>query len=227
MSDVAYFMPVITDRAITHRLATLYFYDHHHFVARILHGKNGPLKALTKMENPPITAVDSSAFTELNLIPLQTFTARLADIFEHSPWVPQRVAHLRPFRDAGQLHHAMVSAVAQASPAEQLALLRAHPELAGKEAQQGELTAASDGEQARAGLKALNPAEMQRITALNAAYLARHGFPFIVCVGQHTKQSLFLEFDRRLGNPREIELREALDQVAEIAALRLNALFSA
>ncbi|MCF8160760.1 MAG: 2-oxo-4-hydroxy-4-carboxy-5-ureidoimidazoline decarboxylase [Polaromonas sp.] len=179
------------------------------------------------MNNPPTTAVDGSTLTALNAMPPPAFTARLADIFEHSPWVPQRVAHLRPFRDAGQLHEAMVSAVAQASSAEQLALLRAHPELAGREAQQGELTAASDQEQARAGLKALSPAEMQRITALNAAYLERHGFPFIVCVGKHTKQSLFLEFDRRLGNPCESELREALDQVAEIAALRLNALFSA
>ena len=77
------------------------------------------------------------------------------------------------------------------------------------------------------GLKALSPAEMKRITGLNAAYLERHGFPFIVCVGNHTKQSLFLEFDRRLDNSRESEMREALGQVADIALLRLNSLFSA
>jgi 2-oxo-4-hydroxy-4-carboxy-5-ureidoimidazoline decarboxylase len=178
------------------------------------------------MDNQTITAVDPSSFTVLNAMSLQAFIARLADIFEHSPWVPQRVGHLRPFRDVGQLHKAMVSAVAQASPAEQLTLLRAHPELAGKEAQQGGLTAASYQEQARAGLKALSPAEMKRITGLNAAYLERHGFPFIVCVGNHTKQSLFLEFDRRLDNLRESEMREALGQVADIALLRLNAQFS-
>ncbi len=179
------------------------------------------------MENPSITAVDSSSFTALNAMSLQAFAARLADIFEHSAWVPKRVAHLRPFRDVGQLHKAMVSAVDQASPVEQLSLLRAHPELAGKEAQRGVLTAVSDQEQARAGLKALSPAEMKRITGLNAAYLERHGFPFIVCVGNHTKQSLFLEFDRRLDNSRESEMREALGQVADIALLRLNSLFSA
>ena len=178
------------------------------------------------MDNPISTDADSSRFTALNALSPEVFTARLADIFEHSPWVPQRVAHLRPFRDVSQLHNALVSAVAQASPAEQLALLCAHPELAGREAQQGGLTAASDQEQARAGLKALSPAEMKRITALNAAYLERHGFPFIVCVGNHTKQSLFLEFDRRVGNARESEMREALGQVADIALLRLNALFS-
>ena len=89
------------------------------------------------------------------------------------------------------------------------------------------MTAVSDQEQARAGLKALSPAEMKRITGLNAAYLERHGFPFIVCVGNHTKQSLFLEFDRRLDNSRESEMREALGQVADIALLRLNSLFSA
>ena len=136
---------------------------------------------------------------ELNALPAGVFTARLADIFEHSPWVAQRVAHLRPFADVDALHQAMVAAMNQATPAEQLTLLCAHPELAGKEAQHGALTAASSHEQAKAGLKALSADEMKRITALNAAYLAQHGFPFIVCVGHHTKQSLFQDFERRSG----------------------------
>jgi 2-oxo-4-hydroxy-4-carboxy-5-ureidoimidazoline decarboxylase len=163
----------------------------------------------------------------LNTLSAEAFTARLADIFEHSPWVAQRVADLRPFGSVDALQQAMVLAMNQATPAEQLALLRAHPELAGKEAQHGALTAASDHEQAKAGLKALSADEMRHITALNVAYRAQHGFPFIVCVGHHTKQSLFRDFERRAGNPTDIEMREALNQVAAIAGLRLNAMLAA
>ena len=178
------------------------------------------------MKKQTITHHDSSRFALLNAMSVQEFTDCLADIFEHSPWVPQQVAHLRPFKTVDQLHQAMVTAVNQAGETAQLSLLRAHPELAGKEAQQGELTSASEQEQLGAGLKALSPAEMQRISELNAAYLKRQGIPFIVCVGHHTKQSLLMELERRLGNSRESEMREALDQVAAITLLRLNALFS-
>ena len=163
----------------------------------------------------------------LNALPAEHFTATLADVFEHSPWVAERVTGARPFNDVAALHHAMCTAVRQASPQEQMALLRAHPELAGQQAQRGELTDASTREQTRAGLNALSGEEMIRISALNTAYMQRHAFPFILCVGQHTKQSVFAEFERRAHNPSAIEIPEALSQVEAIARLRLDAMFAA
>ena len=177
-------------------------------------------------DNATINEPASSQLAELNALSAHQFTARLADVFEHSPWVAQRAAPSRPFKSVAHLHQVMVAAMHQASEAEKIALLRAHPELAGQEAQRGTLTAASDQEQARAGLKALSPDEMARISGLNSAYRARHGFPFIVCVGQHTKQSLFAAFERRTGNNRETELPEALSQVEAITRLRLDAMFA-
>lgn len=169
---------------------------------------------------------DSLTMAALNTMPAEQFTALLADVFEHSPWVAARASAQRPFANVGALHQAMVQVVDRAGAEHQTALLRAHPELAGREAQQGELTAASAGEQARAGLNALSADEMARITRLNAAYLQQHGFPFIVCVGQHTKQSLMQAFERRAGNPSEVERPEALAQVAAIARLRLDSLIA-
>jgi len=163
----------------------------------------------------------------LNALPAEHFTATLADVFEHSPWVAAHAAGARPFHDVAALHHAMCTAVRQASPQEQMALLRAHPELAGQQAQAGDLTAASAREQSRAGLNALSGEELIRISALNAAYMQRHTFPFIVCVSQHTKQSLFAEFERRAHNPSATEIPEALSQVEAIARLRLDAMFPA
>ena len=161
-----------------------------------------------------------------NALPTERFIGLLADVFEHSPWVAERVAGQRPFSSVDALHAAMVQVVRDASLDEQLGLLRSHPELAGREAQRGELTASSGVEQARAGLNALSKDELAHIMHLNAAYMALHGFPFIVCVGRHTKQSIFGEFERRLGQPTGSETQEALAQVALIARLRLDAMFA-
>ncbi len=163
---------------------------------------------------------------QLNALTVQAFTGLLADVFEHSPWVAQRTAPTRPFADVESLHRAMIVVLQQASDAERLTLLRAHPELAGREAQQGELTSASAGEQSRAGLNALSKAELTHIVLLNARYQERHGFPFIVCVGRHTKGSILREFERRLNNMTQDETQEALAQVALIARLRLDALIT-
>lgn len=162
----------------------------------------------------------------VNALNEQAFVELLGEVFEHSPWVASRAFGAGPFADLPELHAAMVHEMQRASSAEKLALLRAHPELAGRAAQRGELTSASTQEQARAGLNALSPHEMQRITDLNAAYRARHGFPFIVCVGQHTKDSIFSAFAQRVANAPEDEQDEALRQVATIALLRLNKLIS-
>jgi len=163
---------------------------------------------------------------ELNVAPPDRFVAELGDIFERSSWVAERALALRPFPDVAALHQAMILIVDQADADEKLALLRAHPELAGREAQQGSLTTASAVEQERAGLNALTPAEMIRITELNAAYRKRHGFPFIVCVGHHTKDSLLQNFERRASSTTAVETVEALQQVAAITRLRLDRLLS-
>lgn len=166
-----------------------------------------------------------AGLAKLDQLPASAFTALLADVFEHSPWVAERSAAARPFSSVDQLHRAMCDVVQAASDGEQLQLLRAHPELAGQQALDGELTEASALEQSGAGLTRLAPADMARIRALNAAYLARHGFPFIVCVGHHTQASLFEEFERRVGNTPHAERTEAMAQVGQIARLRLDALF--
>lgn len=157
--------------------------------------------------------------------PLAPFVDLLGGVFEHSPWVAEQAWLQRPFADVAALHACMVGVVRQAPPERQLALLRAHPELAGREAQTGTLTEASDQEQLSAGLKSLRADEMQRIATLNAAYLARHGFPFIVCVRHYTKAGIFHEFERRLALDTERERDEALDQVTAITRARLQALF--
>jgi 2-oxo-4-hydroxy-4-carboxy-5-ureidoimidazoline decarboxylase len=166
------------------------------------------------------------SLSDLNSTSPERFVAILGDIFEHSPWVAQRVLAQRPFADIESLHAAMAHVVDTATDEEKLGLLRAHPELAGREAQQGALTAASAGEQERAGLNALTRAEMERITELNAAYRAQHGFPFIVCVGQHTKASLMRNFEQRASSTTQVEMTIALEQVAAIARLRLDPLIT-
>jgi len=157
--------------------------------------------------------------------PLEPFVNLLGGVFEHSPWVAEQAWPQRPFADVAALHASMVGVVREAPLERQLALLGAHPQLAGREAQTGTLTAASDQEQHSAGLKSLRADEMQRIATLNAAYLAKHGVPFIVCVRHYSKVGIFHEFERRLALDTERERDEALNQVAAITRLRLQALF--
>jgi 2-oxo-4-hydroxy-4-carboxy-5-ureidoimidazoline decarboxylase len=163
------------------------------------------------------------SLAEINAMPAEAFVAAFGGIFEHSPWVAEGVAADRPFTSLDALHTAMVSVVEQAGRDRRLALLNAHPELAGREAQRGELTESSTVEQARAGLHALSAEEARRIADLNAAYRSRFGFPFIVAVRDHTKAGIFEAFARRLANPPDAEFAEALRQVYRISRLRLDA----
>jgi 2-oxo-4-hydroxy-4-carboxy-5-ureidoimidazoline decarboxylase len=164
---------------------------------------------------------------EVNAMSVHDFVAALGGVFEHSPWIAERTFAARPFADVGALHAAMVAAVRDARPAEQLALLCAHPELAGREAQAGTLTDASTAEQKSAGLSALNRAEMERIAELNHEYRAKHGFPFIIAVRNYDKAGIFAEFERRLGNATTEELANCLAQVYAITRLRLDAMIEA
>ncbi len=155
------------------------------------------------------------------------FLAALGGVFEHSPWIAERAFAKRPYADTAALHEAMVNVVRSASSEEQLSLLRAHPELAGREAQAGALTADSTAEQRSAGLNALTREEMERVGRLNRAYRERFGFPFIIAVRRHTKDGIFAELERRLGNDADSERLECLEQVHIITRLRLDALVAA
>ena len=139
-------------------------------------------------------------------------------LFEHSPWVEAR-ADAQP--SSGDRHADLMAVVYAATPDEQIALIRAHPELAGKAAIDKSLTEASAAEQASAGLDRLSEGEFARFHALNAAYRARFGMPFIICVRLTDKAGILAAMERRLNAEREDEIREALAQIGEIVRLRL------
>lgn len=163
----------------------------------------------------------------LSGLPQAAFVARLGDIFEHSPWVPERAWAARPFESIDALHAAMVAAVDQAAEAEQLALICAHPELAGREAAAGTLTSASTGEQRGAGLDQCSKEELQRLRRLNQDYRARFGFPFVVAVKGLTRHQIMDRVEARLANARDTEFRTCLAEIGKIARFRLDALFGA
>jgi allantoate deiminase/N-carbamoyl-L-amino-acid hydrolase len=155
------------------------------------------------------------------------FVNTLHGIYEHSPWIPERAAKLGPFANITALKQALQGVVTGAERAEQLGLIRAHPELAGKAAIAGELTAESTGEQAKAGLNLCTPEEFATLQKLNGDYNAKFGFPFILAVKGATgkgltRQQIITTFTRRLRNQPEDELREALRQIGRIAEMRIN-----
>ena len=157
----------------------------------------------------------------------EEFVQRYGSIFEHSPWIAERAweDELAPANDtAVGLHFALRSQFRMATPEERLAVLRAHPDLAGKLAAAKRLTDASTAEQASAGLDALTDAERERFTALNTAYTDKFGFPFIIAVRDHTKASILQNFEQRLSHSAEEEFATACRQVERIALLRLQAL---
>ena len=158
----------------------------------------------------------------------QEFLERYGNIFEHSPWVAERAFDLElgPAHDTVEgLHSAFVRAFRSASEVERLAVARAHPELAVSPSRKGLLTTESQGEQSRARLEALPSLDQARFDALNARYSARFGFPFILAVGDHDRDSILQNFERRIGQEHSQELEEAFRQIERIALLRLRKLF--
>jgi 2-oxo-4-hydroxy-4-carboxy-5-ureidoimidazoline decarboxylase len=158
---------------------------------------------------------------QLNAMDHAGFVAVLGGVYEKAPWVAERAFAARPFATVADLCAAMQAAVAAADAAEQLALIRGHPELAGKVARADAMTAASSREQGSLGLARLSDAEYARFARLNAAYRGRFGFPFIVCVRRHTRDSVLDQFERRLGNGPDEERAAALTEIGHIARLRL------
>jgi 2-oxo-4-hydroxy-4-carboxy-5-ureidoimidazoline decarboxylase len=152
------------------------------------------------------------------------FVEKFGGIFENSPWVAELAWDNRPFATIEALHTAMVSVVKSAPTPRQLALLQSHPDLAGKEARAGAMTASSASEQASAGLDALTRDEMTQITELNDAYKRKFGFPFIIAVRLHSKEGIFFEFRRRLQNDTATEYANDLQNVYAITRLRLEKL---
>jgi OHCU decarboxylase len=168
---------------------------------------------------------------DLNSCDSATFVERLRGIYEHSPWIPERAAARRPFANVTALKLALQDVVSAATLDEQLGLIRAHPELAGKAAVAGQLTAESTSEQARSGLHLCSAEEFATLHQLNADYNAKFGFPFILAVkgptGQGlTRQSVIATFARRLKNQRADEIAECLRQIKRIAEIRLNDLLA-
>lgn len=158
---------------------------------------------------------------ELNAASAADFVTRLRDVFEHAPWVADAAAAGRPYATADALHRAMIDAVAARAEGERVAFFAGHPELAGGAARKGLMTADSTREQGALALGALDGEDAARWDALNAAYRARFGFPFILCVKRHTRASALAAFEARLRNDRAAELDAALREIRRITRLRL------
>jgi 2-oxo-4-hydroxy-4-carboxy-5-ureidoimidazoline decarboxylase len=162
------------------------------------------------------------ALADLNVADEAGFMAALGDVYEHAPWVAHAAASQRPFASLAALHGAMLAAVRAASAEQQLALIKGHPDLAGKAARAGAMTADSRAEQASAGLDRLSEAEFAQFHRLNNAYREKFGIPFIICARRHSKDSILKQFERRLQNNMADETQTALGEIFRITALRLD-----
>ncbi len=159
---------------------------------------------------------------DVNLMPHAAFVGAFGDIAEHSPWVAEVAAHARPYADRRAMIGAFLDAILEAPPAKQLALVRAHPDLAGKAAVAGDLMPDSRKEQAGAGLDRLTQEEFARFSRLNEAYNENFGFPFIFAVKGSDKHAILAAFEARIGNDPEAELATAIRQVGNIVTFRLE-----
>jgi 2-oxo-4-hydroxy-4-carboxy-5-ureidoimidazoline decarboxylase len=155
---------------------------------------------------------------ELNALDRAEFTRVVGPVFEHSPWVAARTEAQRPFQSREALHAALVTTVAKASDEEKLCLIRAHPDLIGD----AHLTAASQAEQASAGLQDASPEEAKQFREYNRQYRERFGFPFVICARLNKKEAIAAAFPIRLQNSRKQEMETALQEISKIAELRLQ-----
>jgi len=158
---------------------------------------------------------------EINNGDVASFVGILGEVFENSPGLVERAAATRPYLSRNALIDKLVDIMSSATQDEQLALIRAHPDLAGKAARAGELTDSSTREQAGAGLDQLTDEEFDLFSRLNAGYQERFGFPFIIAVRDHTKESILDAFKSRLNNEPEAEVAEAMRNIARIMSLRI------
>lgn len=160
----------------------------------------------------------------LNALDRDAFVERIGFVYEDSPWVVAAAWEQRPFASVAHLRASLRHAVAEALPERQIALIRAHPDLADRAAvAAGTLTPSSTAEQTGAGLDRLPPALHERLMHTNAAYRERFGFPFVVCVREHTAGAIVALAEQRLANDPERERQIALEEISKIAGLRLQA----
>ena len=171
------------------------------------------------MSGSPETPVQ---LAELNASDGAAFLRVVGPVFENSPWIAERSWAQRPFSSLETLHDALSRTVRDASPEEQLQLIRAHPDLVGRAARAGALTPESTREQAAAGLGGLSPEEIGMFERSNEAYTARFGFPFVICARENRKDAILQAFPVRLGHSRAEEIETALREIAKIAWLRLR-----
>jgi len=162
--------------------------------------------------------------SDLNACSKGDFVAALANIFEHSPWIAEQAASLRPFAGVKALFDAMKTAVDRAAPELRMALIKAHPDLADKTQRAAGLTAESSAEQNSVGLDRLSDAEYDAFERVNNAYRAKFGFPYIVCVRRHTRDSILRDFERRLPNDAKADMQTSIEEICRIAALRVDQL---
>jgi 2-oxo-4-hydroxy-4-carboxy-5-ureidoimidazoline decarboxylase len=171
--------------------------------------------------------MSEQTLAELNACSQSDFVAVLANVFEHSPWIAEEAAAARPFAGVGALFAAMKSAVECAPVERRLALIRSHPDLAGKTQRAAGLTAESNAEQNSVGLDRLSDAEYEAFERVNNAYRSKFGLPYIVCVRRQTKDSILRDFERRMPNDTATEVKASIEEICRIAALRLDQLVAA
>jgi 2-oxo-4-hydroxy-4-carboxy-5-ureidoimidazoline decarboxylase len=166
----------------------------------------------------------TKTLADLNSSSRDDFVAALANVFEHSPWIAEQVAMKRPFAGVAALFAAMRDAVNRAPAELRLGLIRAHPDLANKTQRAAGLTAESNAEQNSAGLDRLSDAEFVAFERVNNAYRAKFGFPYVLCVRRHTRDSILRDFERRLPNDAKAEVQTSIGEICRIASLRLDQL---
>jgi 2-oxo-4-hydroxy-4-carboxy-5-ureidoimidazoline decarboxylase len=169
---------------------------------------------------------DKFTLAALNKLDQAGFVQVIGPVFEHSSWIAEVTWPQKPFASFENLHGALCETVRNSGEAQQLALIRAHPDLVGRAALAGKLTSASTNEQASAGLNQLSPAEIQLFQTQNAAYKAKFDFPFVICARLNKKEAILQGFASRLQNSRESEIATALAEIFKIAELRLRDLLS-
>jgi 2-oxo-4-hydroxy-4-carboxy-5-ureidoimidazoline decarboxylase len=168
--------------------------------------------------------MSQKTIADLNACSKGDFVAALANVFEYSPWIAEAAAMARPFAGVNALLNEMKRVVDAAAPEPRLALIKAHPDLANKTQRAAGLTAESNAEQNSVGLYRLSDAEYEAFERVNNAYRGKFGFPYIVCVRRHTKDSILRDFERRLPNDAATETQKSIDEICRIAALRVDQL---
>src|ERR1700682_6033102 len=179
-----------------------------------------PMRSISDREG----VMSQRTLADLNACSSSDFVAALANIFEYSPWIAEQAASVRPFAGVKALFEAMKAAVDGAAPELRLALIKAHPDLANKTQRAAGLTAESNAEQNSVGLDRLSDTEYEAFERVNNAYRTKFGFPYIVCVRRHTKDSILRDFERRLPNDAGTEAQGSIEEICLIAALRVDQL---